>query len=156
MKTNKIIKIITVVLLIAIITIASIFGIYKLKDYKVRDVVPDYLLGMEFTERRVIDLAVDTTAEKTIYDKDGNYIRRNAFEYLRDYVGYRISAESLKVSVDDEIKLSLKDGSTLIALGDGLKIVAFDEKNGNFTAHGNISSIKFSGSGKNFIKKVFK
>ncbi len=55
-----------------------------------------------------------------------------------------------------EIKLSLKDGSTLIALGDGLKIVAFDEKNGNFTAHGNISSIKFSGSGKNFIKKVFK
>lgn len=55
-----------------------------------------------------------------------------------------------------EIKLSLKDGSTLIALGDGLKIVAFDEKNGSFTAYGNVSSVKFSGSGKTFIKKVFK
>ena len=56
---------------------------------------------------------------------------------------------------DREIRLTLNDGSTLIAVGDGLKITAFDEKNGTFTALGNISSVKYGG-GKNFIKKVFK
>ena len=74
MKTNKVIKIITIILLIAIITIASIFGVYKLKDYKVRNIIPEYILGMEFTESRVIDLAVDRAAKTIIYDKDGNEI----------------------------------------------------------------------------------
>ncbi len=55
-----------------------------------------------------------------------------------------------------EIRLTLKDGSTLVALGDGLKITAFDEKNGIFTASGNVTSTKFLGSGKNLLKKVFK
>ncbi|MBQ3145297.1 MAG: hypothetical protein IJB90_01755 [Clostridia bacterium] len=86
MKTNKVIKIITIILLIAIITIASIFGVYKLKDYKVRNIIPEYILGMEFTESRVIDLAVDRAAKTIIYDKDGNEIteKEEGIEYTSE------------------------------------------------------------------------
>ena len=57
---------------------------------------------------------------------------------------------------DRGIRLGLKDGSILTALGDNLKITAFDDKTGEFTAHGNVVSVKYGGSGKNLIKKVFK
>ena len=57
---------------------------------------------------------------------------------------------------EKEIKIRLKDGSILTAFGDGLKITAFDEKNGNFIALGNIVSVRYGVGGKNFVKKVFK
>lgn len=63
MKIQKVITIITIVLLIAIITIASVFGIYKLKEYKVVQVVPEYLLGMRFTDSRIINLEADKSVE---------------------------------------------------------------------------------------------
>ena len=55
MKTQKIITIITVILLVAIIAVASFGGIYKKEEYRVSNIVPDYKLGMEFTDSRVIN-----------------------------------------------------------------------------------------------------
>ncbi len=40
-------------------------------------------------------------------DGEGKKIKRNAFEYLRDHVGYRLSAETLKISAKDELELTL-------------------------------------------------
>ena len=57
---------------------------------------------------------------------------------------------------DREIKIRLKDGSIVTAFGDGLKITAFDEKDGNFIALGNIVSVRYGSGGKSIIKKVFK
>ncbi len=68
-----------------------------LEGWKSQEVTPEILFAF--------GLAV---SPNWFYDKDGNRVRRNVFEYLRDYVGYRISAESLKVSVEDEVKFSLK------------------------------------------------
>ncbi|MBQ3235146.1 MAG: hypothetical protein IJA97_03195 [Clostridia bacterium] len=71
----------------------------------------------------------------------------------------KISATEAKEVVafsDREIRLRLKDGSILTALGEGLKITAFDEKDGNFIAVGNVLSVKYGGGGKGFIKRVLK
>lgn len=92
MKSYKIITIVTVILLIAIMSVASFFGIYKLKDYKVRKLVPKYILGMEFTDSRIIELKVDTSVESTkIYDKDGNEVteQQDGIDYTEEN-GYTI------------------------------------------------------------------
>lgn len=100
MKANKIIRIFTIILLIAIISVASLLGIYKLKGYKVVNVIPEYLLGMEFTDSRVISLEVDTTSETIIYDKEGNEVteKEKGIEYTEEN-GYTIQEN--KVNSDD-------------------------------------------------------
>ena len=55
----KTIRIITIILLIAIISSASFVGIYKKDEYRVSNIVKDYILGMELTESRVVDLEVN-------------------------------------------------------------------------------------------------
>ena len=103
MKAYKIITIISVTLLIAIISVASFSGIYKLKDYKVREVVPAYILGMEFTNSRIVELKVDTSVKETkIYDKEGNEIteQQEGVEYTEEN-GYTVIEN--KVNPDDRL-----------------------------------------------------
>lgn len=136
MKTNKIIKIITVILLILIISIASFAGIYKLKDYKVINVVPDYILGMEFTDSRLINLEVNKTVETKIYDKDGNEVteQEEGIEYTEEN-GY--TTVENKINSDDKLnsenykktKSILKN--RLKKLGVDQYKVNLDESNGN-------------------------
>lgn len=59
MKSQKVITIITVILTVIVISLASFVGVYKKKEYKVSNVLPDYILGMEFTESRVINFEAD-------------------------------------------------------------------------------------------------
>ncbi len=47
------------------------------------------------------------TSPSWFIDGEGKKIKRNAFEYLRDHVGYRLSAEELKISAGDDIALAL-------------------------------------------------
>lgn len=103
MKAYKIIAIISIILLIAIISVASFSGIYKLKNYKVREVVPEYILGMEFTDSRVVELKVDTSVKETkIYDKDGNEIteQQEGVEYTEEN-GYNVIEN--KANSDDKL-----------------------------------------------------
>ena len=89
MKAHKIITITTIILAIIIISIASVGGIYKLKEYKVVNVVPDYLLGMEFKNSRVANFNVsDEISETKIYDKDGNEVteKQEGIEYTEENV----------------------------------------------------------------------
>lgn len=55
MKTQKTITLITVILTVIIISLASFVGIYKKEEYRVSNVLPNYILGMEFTDSRVIN-----------------------------------------------------------------------------------------------------
>ena len=57
---------------------------------------------------------------------------------------------------EKEIKIKLRSGSVLLVVGDGLKITAFDELSGNFTAIGNIQGTRYKDAGENLLKKVFK
>lgn len=136
MKTNKIIKIITVILLILIISIASFAGIYKLKDYKVINVVPDYILGMEFTDSRLINLEVNKTVETKIYDKDGNEVteQEEGIEYTEEN-GY--TTVENKINSDDKLNSeSYKKTKSILKnrlkkLGVDQYKVNLDESNGN-------------------------
>lgn len=92
MKSQKIITIISIILLIVIITLASFLGIYKREDYKVSNVVPDYILGMEFTNSRVLNFRVnDSIKSTTIYDSEGNEIteKEEGVEYTEEN-GYKV------------------------------------------------------------------
>ena len=75
MKAQKVITVITVTILVAILAVASFIGVYKLKDYRVRNVVPEYKYGKQFSKSREVRLIVDETLTETkIYDKDGNEV----------------------------------------------------------------------------------
>ena len=90
MKIYKVISVITIILLIGIISIASFAGIYKLKDYKVLNVVPEYLLGMEFKNSKIVNFKVNKNVETKIYDKDGNEVteKQEGVEYTEEN-GYK-------------------------------------------------------------------
>ena len=137
MKAYKIITIISVILLIAIISVASFSGIYKLKDYKVREVVPEYILGMEFTNSRIVELKVDTSVKETkIYDKEGNEIteQQEGVEYTEEN-GYTVIEN--KVNPDDRLtkenyeKAKKIIVSRLVKLGTEQYTIRQDLNNGN-------------------------
>lgn len=113
MKAQKIITIITVILLVAIITSASILGIYRKQEYKVANIVPEYILGMEFTKSRIIDVKVDKSNESTtIYDKDGNEVteKQDGVEYTEEN-GYTVVENKVnkdEILTQDNYKLSKK------------------------------------------------
>lgn len=136
MKTQKVITIITIILLIAIITIASVFGIYKLKEYKVAQVVPDYLLGMEFTDNRVINLEVDKSVQTIIYDKDGNMVseKKEGVEYTEANGYTTVESKTNKDEVLNKENYNLSKKmlkNRLKKLGVDQYIVTLDESNGN-------------------------
>ena len=56
---------------------------------------------------------------------------------------------------DKEIRLKLKDGSFLYIQGENLKITAFDDGSGLFSASGSFSGAKYKQPISSFVKKVF-
>ena len=111
MKPQKVITIITVILLVIIISSASFFGIYKKEEFKVANRVPKYILGMEFTNSRIINFEVDRTVESTtIYDKDGNEVteKQKGIEYTEEngYTTVENKVNSDEVLTQDNFKLS--------------------------------------------------
>ena len=75
MKAYKVLTIITIIILVGILGVIAFGGVYKLKDYKVRNVIPNYLFGKEFSKSRVVELTVDDSVKETkIYDQDGNEV----------------------------------------------------------------------------------
>lgn len=137
MKAHKIITITTIILAIIIISVASFWGIYKLKEYKVVNVIPNYLLGMEFKNSRVANFTVsDEIAETKIYDKDGNEVteKQDGVEYTEEN-GYK--TVETKVNSEENLNKSNYSLSKKI-LENRLKnlkaeqyIVKLDENNGN-------------------------
>ncbi len=87
MKAKKVITIITIILLVVIITLASFLGIYKKEEYRVSNKVPDYILGMEFANSRIVDFKVSDENSNEILTPD-NYnlskkILKNRLNALR-------------------------------------------------------------------------
>lgn len=137
MKAHKIITITTIILAIIIISIASFGGIYKLKEYKVVNVVPDYLLGMEFNNSRVANFTVsDEIAETKIYDKDGNEVteKQEGVEYTEEngYTTVETKVNSEESLTTSNYKLAKKIlEKRLKDLKAEQYTIKLDEKNGN-------------------------
>lgn len=65
----------------------------------------------EITEEQLSKLGL-TCSDGWFKDVKGNCVKRNAFEYLRDHIGYRFGAQNLKVHKTDNgifVTLSLKN-----------------------------------------------
>ena len=70
----------------------------------------------------------------------------------------RVTASEVKEVIafsDKEIRLKLKDGSFLYIQGENLKITAFDDGSGLFSASGSFSGSKYKQPISSFVKKVF-
>ena len=137
MKAHKIITITTIILAIIIISIASFGGIYKLKEYKVVNVVPDYLLGMKFNNSRVANFTVSNEiAETKIYDKDGNEVteKQEGVEYTEEngYTTVETKVNSEESLTTSNYKLAKKIlEKRLKDLKSEQYTIKLDEKNGN-------------------------
>ena len=136
MKAYKILTIITIVILIAILSVASFMGVYKLKDYRVKNVIPNYLFGKEFSKSRVISLEIDdSTKETKIYDKDGNEIteQQDGIEYT-EANGYKTVGYFMQSRVGDCIERNLLrtgkakvPNTAIAATSNRLEMPSYDE-----------------------------
>lgn len=77
MKAQKVITIITIILLVVIITLASFLGIYKKEEYRVSNKVPEYILGMEFTNSRIVDFKVSDENSNEVLTPDNYNLSKN-------------------------------------------------------------------------------
>jgi len=75
MKKYKTLLIVTIILAIVAVSAISFFGLYMKKEFTTVNLIPDYILGMEFKGGIMLTLDVDTSVKSTnIYDKDGNLV----------------------------------------------------------------------------------
>ena len=85
MNTEKKITLTAIILLILVIIFASFLGIYKLKNFKVKNVLPKYLLGMEFNNTRKVTMEVDNSSNTKILDSEGNEVEEQGnIEYTEE------------------------------------------------------------------------
>ncbi len=101
MKKYKTLITVVIILLVAAIIFVSFFGInIKNNQGEKRNVIPDYKMGMEFTNAKEIIATVnDGISSETIKDKDGNIVEpEEGVEYTEEN-GY--TTEITKINPDE-------------------------------------------------------
>lgn len=138
MKTYKKMTIATLMLAIVVLVLASFFGVYVLKTFKVSNIIPDYDLGMEFSEKRIVNYEVDTSVkEKIIYDSEGNIVEEEEGVEYTEENGYKVvekmmNEESVLTTENyKESKNIFKN--KLYSLGAKQYLISLNEENGNIT-----------------------
>lgn len=138
MKTYKKLTIATLMLAIVVLILASFFGVYVLKTFKVSNIIPDYDLGMEFSEKRIVNYEVDTSVkEKTIYDSEGNIVEEEEGVEYTEENGYKV----VEKKMNDESVLTTENynksknifKNKLYSLGGKQYSISLNEENGNIT-----------------------
>ncbi|MBO5479350.1 MAG: hypothetical protein J6A04_06675 [Clostridia bacterium] len=71
MKKNKLVKLLTILIIISICFI-SFAGIWIKKQGQMKNVLPDYILGMNISGTRTAKFNVSDETEEIIYDAEGN------------------------------------------------------------------------------------
>ena len=74
MKKQDTLKKIAVIMLIIVISLISFVGIYVKKLNKMENIVPEYISNMDFSNRRIVKLDVDTSTETVYYDAEHNKV----------------------------------------------------------------------------------
>lgn len=137
MKPYKKITIITLILIVATIISICFGGIYKLQEYKVINIVPRYLLGMEFNKKISLNLTVDDTViSKTVYDSEGNVINQVEGVTYSEEDGFVIVED--KVNKDDKLNTANYELSKNI-LKKRLKLLKAEQYNVRQDNTGNIT-----------------
>jgi len=91
-----------IILIVAIMMFAAFFGVKKTNEKGEKiNLIPDYKLGMEFGQTRVITATVDEEKTVTIYDSEGNVVEPEEGKDYKEEDGYRtveqpVNAETVK------------------------------------------------------------
>ena len=138
MKTYEKITIVTIVLAIVVLVLASFLGVYVLKTFKVSNVIPNYDLGMEFSEKRIVEYEVDSSIkESKIYDSEGNLVEQEEGVEYTEENGYKI----VDIMMNDEAVLTTENyqnsknifKNKLYSLGASQYTLNLNEENGKIT-----------------------
>ena len=91
MKTFKRLKITAILLFVAILIFASFLGVYKKEDFRAVNIIKDYKLGMQFTDKLLLTGTVgDGTKGIIEYDYAPDDTEENESETLNDEQEYTI------------------------------------------------------------------
>lgn len=137
MKTLKKIKITAILLFVAIIILTSFLGLYKKEDFRVVNLIKNYKLGMQFTNRVVLKATPDLSEKEVIYDKDGNVVEDDGETEYTEENGYTKKTEKVnneEILTQDNYKLTkqiLK--KRLKGLDVGEYKLTLNEENGDIT-----------------------
>ena len=74
MKKGNAVKVVLIISIIVLILLISFVGIYVKKTNKYENIIPNYNLGMDLGQKRVIKLKVNSGKKTIIYDKDGKEV----------------------------------------------------------------------------------
>lgn len=77
---NNTLKIILAILVIILISLISFVGIFVKDKNRMKNILPDYELGMDFAGGRVFNIKIDDTVNTEYYDKDGNKVESSSIE----------------------------------------------------------------------------
>ena len=107
MKTENKITLISVILLVLIIILAAFLGIYTVNDFKVKNILPNYLLSMEFNKTVNLKMEVDT--------EDSTSLTSDNFESSKAIVVSKLSDLKVKQYV---LKQDAENGTIEIQIPD--------------------------------------
>lgn len=93
MKTLKRIEIIAILLFVTIIIFASFFGVYKKEDFRTVNLIKDYNLGMQFTQKTLLKGNVNLEEKRVIYDEHGHVVEEDSNTEYTEENGYTIKTE---------------------------------------------------------------
>ena len=74
LKKGNAVKVVLIISIIVLILLISFVGIYVKKTNKYENIIPNYNLGMDLGQKRVITLKVNSGKKTIIYDKDGKEV----------------------------------------------------------------------------------
>lgn len=79
-EKNKTLKIVLSILVIVLISLISFGGIFVKDKNKMKNVLPEYKLGIDFNGKRVFSIKPDETVNKEYYDSEGNKVESSSIE----------------------------------------------------------------------------
>ena len=79
-EKNKTLKIVLAIVIIVLISLISFGGIFVKDKNKMKNLLPEYKVGMDFNGKRVFSIKPDETVNKEYYDSEGNKVESSSIE----------------------------------------------------------------------------
>ncbi len=107
---NNTLKIILAILVIILISLISFVGIFVKDKNRMKNILPDYELGMNLTGGRVFNIKIDDTVNTEYYDKDGNKVDASSIEEGKEdeYTKKEVPVNANELLNDDNFEKAKK------------------------------------------------
>ena len=79
-EKNKTLKIILAIVVVVLISLISFGGVFTKDNFKMKNLLPEYKVGMDFNGKRVFSIKPDETVDTEYYDKEGNKVESSSIE----------------------------------------------------------------------------